>query len=71
MMVQLSSKSHQFPSDLKLYDVHSPRMEIFAGGGFGNICDGQWRGQRVALKHLRIFTDDNEVGRSRWIVKSY
>jgi serine/threonine protein kinase len=53
-MVDLALQSKQLPASLFVSDVHVPRRDIVESGGCSDIFQGQYRGEKVAVKRLRI-----------------
>ncbi|KAF8574534.1 kinase-like protein [Ramaria rubella] len=52
VMIHLSGHSGQFPPVLWFSDINSHKEHV-AGGGFGDVYRGSWKGQDVALKFPR------------------
>ncbi|KAJ7924652.1 hypothetical protein B0H13DRAFT_2315167 [Mycena leptocephala] len=59
LMQKLSEAYDQLPSSLFINGVHDPDKDPTFAGGFGDVYHASYRGERVALKHIRTFKDES------------
>ena len=64
LLVRLSKAAGVLPTSIFLEDVecHGTDRDTIAGGGFADIFRATYRGQKVALKRLRVFSSQEAVG---------
>lgn len=64
LLVRLSKAAGVLPPSIFLGDVEcqGTDRDTIAGGGFADIFRAKYRGQKVALKRLRVFSSQEAVG---------
>ncbi|KAJ7731251.1 hypothetical protein B0H16DRAFT_1329411, partial [Mycena metata] len=67
MILKLSEACDRLPSALFITGVTGRDEFALFGGGFGDIYQASYAGQRVALKHIRAFHRDAEQRRIRLV----
>jgi hypothetical protein len=58
LLIKLSKASALYPQSLVLKEVEKSDFPV-AQGGFGEVYRGQFRGQQVAIKVLKIYMNAN------------
>lgn len=73
LLVGLSKAAGVLPTSIFLGDVEcrGTDRETIAGGGFADIFRATYRGQKVALKRLRVFSSAKEVGSYNAVSRTY
>ncbi len=65
LILKLSKKWDLFPTSFLLRDVKCLEEEPRGVGGFANIYCGEYKGEKVALKCLRVYSTMEESERMR------
>ncbi|KAF8143362.1 hypothetical protein K438DRAFT_1691463 [Mycena galopus ATCC 62051] len=65
-MQKISEAGEQLPSSLFITGVDDHDEHATFAGGFGDIYRASYQGQMVALKRIRIFTQDLKVTRQQF-----
>ncbi len=60
LSLKVSAASGLLPMSLVLDGVESSHQEYLGGGGFADIYSGTYKGEKVALKRLRVFLSSEE-----------
>lgn len=55
LLVKLAARSDQLPPSLELAGVEATHASVRCGG-FSDIYEGMYQGNKVALKRLRVFS---------------
>ncbi|TCD63897.1 hypothetical protein EIP91_004806 [Steccherinum ochraceum] len=71
MMLKLSVRTTKLPKSLFLQGVISKDTESYSAGAFADIFVGEYHGQKVALKRLRVFQSLHESEKQKLRVQTF
>ena len=65
LLLKLALHCHSVPSQLVIRDGEWSTIQNRGGGAFADIYEGQYKGERVAVKRLRVFQMTDNTTRAQ------